>query len=190
MDNEHGPENAIRGGAAMKSPTGGAGDSDPFAQNGPRILRFRARREGQGDSTLRRYQATYSHSDGWSRFTIELDIAQNSLTLRRYPDDDYQEMLLDLAGRPPTIPRIPAPKNTVDSLGFDMEVIGFRMATVQREVTREGRSGDWTVVKAYLPGGADSFLLGTNEPLAAGEILIPRPESTRTVVLTLAKVFG
>jgi len=172
----------------MESPPGGG--FDPFAQAGPRSLRFRTQPEEKGDPSRRRYQAVYSHEDGWSRFKLALDLARHSLTFFRAPNEDYGPLLLDLAGRPPGIPRIPPPERRVDSLSFDIEVIGLKMASVQPRAGTGARSGEWSVVQAFVPGGSDSFLLGVNDRLAAGEIVIARPQSVRAVVLALATVFA
>jgi hypothetical protein len=173
----------------MESRAGNAGKYDPFGGGGARVLRFRAQPESGSKPSRRRYQAAYSHADGSSRFRVDIDLVQNELTFQRGADDDYRAMLLDLAGHPPGLSRIPAPRSRLDSLSLDMEVIGLKMAAVQPSLPAE-RSGGWLVVQAFVPGGTDSFLLGTNEGQAAGEIVIARPRSTRAVVLTLAKVFG
>lgn len=174
----------------MESRAGSAGGYDHFAQAGARVFRFRAQPEMGSEPSRRCYKAAYSHGDGSSRFRIDIDLARHELTFHRGAGDDYRAMLLDLAGHPPGVSRIPSPQSRVGSLGFDMGLIGLKMPAVQGALTAADRSGGWLVVQAFLPGGTDSFLLGTNEQQAAGEIVIPRPKSTRAVVLTLAKVFG
>lgn len=174
----------------MDSPSAGSKSFDPFAQAGPRTLRFRTQPESGSEPTRRRYQAIYSHQDGWSRFKVAVDLARNSLTLYRSPEQDYTALLLDLAGRPPGISRVPPPKARVEALSLDIEVIGLKMASVQPGAGAGAKGGEWAVVQAFVPGGSDSFLFGTNDRLAAGEFVIGRPQSVRAVILTLAKVFA
>lgn len=174
----------------MESRADDAGGYDHFAQAGARVFRFRAQPDIASKPSQRCYKAAYSHADGSSRFRIDIDLVRNELTFHRGTVDDYRAMLLDLAGHPPGVSRIPPPQSRVGSLGFDMELIGLKMPAVQPALTAADRSGGWLVVQAFLSGGTDSFLLGVNEQQAAGEIVIPRPKSTRAVVRTLAKVFG
>jgi hypothetical protein len=173
----------------MESRAGNAGEYDLFGGGGARVLRFRAQPEGGSKPSRRRYQAAYSHANGSSRFKIDVDLVHNELTFHRGSGDDYRAMLLDLAGHPPGLSRIPSPRSRLDSLSFDIEVIGLKLPAVQPAL-EANRAGGWLVVRAFVPSATDSFLLGTNEGQAAGEIVIARPKSTRAVVLTLAKVFG
>ena len=98
-------------------------------------------------------------------------------------------MLRELAGKPPeSLTPIPPPSRRIDSLTFDIEIIGLKMPRVGAGAV--GPAGDWLVVQAYLPRSTESFLLGVSNRLAAGEIIVSRPESGPTIVHVLTQVFG
>ena len=152
-------------------------------------IRFRAESEPGIDALSRRWQATYSHGQSWSHFTIAIDLSRHSCTIGRTPETDYSALLRELAGKPPdSLTPIPPPSRRIDSLTFDVEIIGLKMPRV-REGT-SGPSGDWLVVQAYLPGSTEGFLLGVSNRLGAGEIVVSRPESGQAVVHVLSQVFG
>jgi hypothetical protein len=151
--------------------------------------RFRTESEPGIDALNRRWQATYSHGQSWSHFSIAIDLSRHKCTLSRVPETDYSPLLKELAGKPPdSISPIPPPSRRVDSLTLDVEIIGLKMPRVREGSS--GPSGDWLVVQAYLPGSTESFLLGVSNRLGAGEIVVSRPESGPAVVDVLSQVFG
>ncbi|KPK80157.1 MAG: hypothetical protein AMS25_09920 [Gemmatimonas sp. SM23_52] len=157
----------------------------------PRPLRFRTEAEPSGDPLHRRWQAVYSYGEGWSRFHIVINLGRHVLTLQRLSDADYSAMLRALAGRPEgSLTPLPPPSIRVESLSFDLEVVGLKMARQNAGAFRADPSGDWLVVQAYLPRSVESFLLGVNDRLNAGELIIAKPESTPAVVRALSQVFG
>lgn len=152
-------------------------------------VRFRAESEPGLDSLSRRWQATYSHGQNWSRFGIAIDLSRHTCTITRTPETGYAALLRELAGKPAdSLTPIPPPSRRVDSLTFDMDIIGLKMPRVRAGAT--GPAGDWLVVQAYLPGSTESFLLGVSSRLAAGEIVVSRPEAGPAIVHTLSQVFG
>ncbi len=152
-------------------------------------VRFRTESEPGISALSRRWQATYSHGQSWSHFTIAIDLSRHSCTLSRTPETDYSAMLKELAGKPPdSLTPIPPPSRRVDSLTLDVEIIGLKMPRVRSGTS--GPSGDWLVVQAYLPGSTESFLLGVSNRLGAGEMVVPRPEAGPAVVHALSQVFG
>ncbi len=155
-------------------------------------VRFRTEREPGIDPMRRRWEATYAHRDGWSRFAIALDLAHNSCTLFRSPDGDYRAMLRELAGKQAdSLTPIPPPTRRLKLLTFDMEVIGLRMSRINSNAgSSGGDSGDWLVIQAFVPGGAQSFLLGINDRLQTGEIVTSTPDSGVAVFQALSQVFG
>ncbi len=66
----------------------------------------------------------------------------------------------------------------------------MRMSRINSGASLGGDAGDWLVVQAFVPGGAQSFLLGINDRLHAGEIVTSTPESGLAVFHTLSQVFG
>jgi hypothetical protein len=85
---------------------------------------------------------------------------------------------------------LPIPRNRVDSLTLDVEILGLKMTRVDAGAFKAGRAGDWLVVQAFLPRSAESFLLGLNDRMNAGEIVVAKPDSVPAVVDTLSQVFG
>jgi hypothetical protein len=140
----------------------------------------------------RRWQAIYAHGQGWARFRIAIDLGRQTCTLYRTPDSDYSAMLRELEGKSPdALTPIPKPAKKVDSLTFDVEVVGLKMPRVSPGATAAaGPAGDWLVVQAYLPGSTDHFLLGVSNRLGAGEFVVPKAESGPTVVHVLSQVFA
>ncbi len=154
-------------------------------------VRFRTEREPGIDPLRRRWGATYAHRDGWSRFTIALDLTRNSCTLFRSADADYRAMLRELAGKQAdSLTPIPPPARRLQLLTFDIEVVGLRVSRINSGVAQGGNSGDWLVVQAFVPGGAQSFLLGINDRLHTGEIVTSTPDSGLAVFQALSQVFG
>ncbi len=139
----------------------------------------------------RGWQGVYSFGEGWSCFDIRLDLDRMTLTLRRWPDAEYDAFLRKLAGRSDgsTTP-LPPPAGRVDARTFDIELIGLKMAKVNAGAIQRGPNGDWLVVQAFLPRSAESFLFGVNDSLQAGELVIPRPESVSAVVHAFNQLFG
>ncbi len=154
-------------------------------------VRFRTEREPGVDPMRRRWEATYAHRDGWSRFSIAVDLTRNSCTFFRSPDGDYTAMLRELAGKAAdSITPIPAPTRRLQLLTFDIEIVGLRMSRINSVAGPGGNSGDWLVVQAFVPGGAQSFLLGINDRLHTGEIVTSAPDSGVAVFHALSRVFG
>lgn len=154
-------------------------------------VRFRTEREPGIDPMRRRWEAIFAHRDGWSRFAIALDLTRNSCTLFRAPDGDYKAMLRELAGKAvDSVTPLPPPTRRLQLLTFDVEVIGMRMSRINSGASLGGDAGDWMVVQAFVPGGAQSFLLGINDRLHTGEIVTSTAESGIAVFQTLSQVFG
>ena len=157
----------------------------------PGLLRFRTESEPGGDPMRRRWQAVYSYGEGWARFQIAMNLGRNTLTLFRTLEADYTAMLRDLADKPMgSLTPIPPPSPKVESLSFDVELIGLKMTRVNAGAFQEGPAGEWLVVQAYVPRSAESFLVGVNDKLNAGEIVIPNIDSAPIVVHALMQVFG
>lgn len=154
-------------------------------------LRFRTETEMGLGALQRRWQATHSSGESWSRFKIQIDLNRHRCTLARMPETDYSALLRDLAGKTEeSLTPLPPPSRRVGSLTFDIDIIGLKMSQVGRRAATSGPAGDWLVVQAYLPGSSESFLLGISNRLSAGEIVIPKPESGRAVFQALSQVFG
>ena len=169
--------------------TGRAGAQPVAAPAVAGHVRFRAESEPGQNSLNRRWQATYSHGQDWSHFGIAIDLSRQTCTLSRTAETDYSSLLRELAGKPPeSLTPIPPPSRRIDSLTFDIEIIGLKMPRVGAGAV--GPAGDWLVVQAYLPRSTESFLLGVSNRLEAGEIIVSRPESGPTIVHVLTQVFG
>lgn len=169
----------------------GSTPAHPYAvRSVPAHLRFRTEAEPGGDPMRRRWRAVFSYGEGWSRFGIVVNLERGTLTLHRSLDADYSAMLRQLLGKPVTQTPLPLPKSKLESLTFDMEIVGYKLARINAGDFRPGRSGDWLVVQAFVPKSAESFLCGVNDRLNAGEIVIPRAESEPVVFRTLSQVFG
>ena len=157
----------------------------------PRPLRFRTEAQPSGDPLRRRWQAVYSYGEGWSRFYIVINLGRHVLTLQRLSDADYSAMLRALAGKPEgSLTPLPPPSTRVESLSFDIEIVGLKMTRQNAGAFRADASGDWLVVQAFVPRSVESFLLGVNDRLHAGELMMTKPESVPAVVRTLSQVFG
>jgi hypothetical protein len=164
----------------------------PFpVQAAPRPLRFRAQAEPGGDPMRRRWQAIFSYGEGWTRFQFVVNLNRSTLTFHRSLDVDYTPMLRVLAGKSgASLTPLPPPTTRVDSLTFDVEIVGLKMSRVDAGAFKAGPAGDWLVVQAFVPRGSESFLVGVNDRLAAAEIVITRPEAAASVVHALTQVFG
>jgi hypothetical protein len=155
-------------------------------------VRFRTESEPGIDNLNRRWQAIYAHGQGWARFRVVIDLSRHICTFYRVPESDYSALLRELAGKSPEgMTPIPPPSKRVDSLSFDMDIVGLKMPRVRPGgTTTTGPAGDWLVVQAYLPGSTQSFLFGVSNRLGAGEIVVPKAEWGPAVVHSLAQVFG
>ncbi|UCC74717.1 MAG: hypothetical protein JSV86_09255 [Gemmatimonadota bacterium] len=139
----------------------------------------------------RRWQAIYSYGEGWSRFQFVVNLSRNTLTFHRSLDADYTAMIRALAGRPPgSLTPLPVPTGKVESITLETEIVGLKMSRVDAGAFQAGPSGDWLVVQAFVPRSSESFLLGVNDRLNAGEIVIARPEAVPAVIHALSQVFG
>jgi hypothetical protein len=131
----------------------------------------------------------YSYGEGWSRFHIVVNLARGICTLHRSLDADYSAMLAQLAGRPAgSHTPLPLAVQKVESLTFEVDILGYKMSRVGTGTFQPG--GDWLVIKAFVPGSAQAFLVALSERLNAGELVIDRPESTPAVLHALTRVFG
>ena len=168
------------------------GQPQPFpVQAAPRPLRFRTEAEPGGDPMRRRWQAIYSYGEGWSRFQIVANLSRSTVTLHRSLDADYTAMLRALAGKANgSMTPLPPPTAKLESQTFETEIVGLKMTRVDAGAFQAGPAGDWLVMQAFVPRGAESFLLGVNDRLNAGEIIVARPESVPAVVQALLQVFG
>ena len=154
-------------------------------------VRFRTEREMGLGALQRRWLATHSWAEGLSRFKITVDLDHSRLTLARVPEADYSALLRDLAGKTHESPTpLPPPLRRVESLTFDIDIIGLKMSQVNTRAVASGPAGDWLVVQSYLPGSSESFLLGVSNRHSAGEIVIPKPESGPAIYQALSQVFG
>lgn len=156
----------------------------------PAHLRFRTEAEPGGDPMRRRWKAVFSYGEGWSRFSIVVNLERGTLTLHRSLEADYSPMLRQLVGRPSALTPLPLPKRKLESMTFDVEILGYKLARISAGEFQAGRSGDWLVVQAFVPNSAQSFLVGVNDRLNAGEVVIPRAESEPAVFHVLSQVFG
>lgn len=157
----------------------------------PSPLRFRTEAEPGGDPLRRRWQAVYSYGEGWSRFHVVVNLSRHQLTLHRLPDADYSAVLRALWGKPEgSQTPLPPPSRRVESLSFDIDIIGLKMSRQSAGSFRAGPEGDWLVVQAYVPRSVEWFLLGVNDRLNAGELVITKSEAVPAVVQALSQVFG
>lgn len=170
----------------------GSGETNPVGSHLTAChVRFRTETEMGLGALQRRWQATHSSGDSWSKFKIQIDLNRHRCTLARMRETDYSALLRDLAGKgDESLTPLPPPPRRVESLTFDIDIIGLKMSHVKPRAVTSGPAGDWLVVQAYLPGSSESFLLGISNRLSAGEIVIPKPESGRAVVQALSQVFG
>ncbi|MGD8698829.1 MAG: hypothetical protein PVJ43_06035 [Gemmatimonadales bacterium] len=154
-------------------------------------VRFRTEREMGLGALQRRWLATHSWVDGQARFKITIDLDHGRLTLARTPEADYSALLEDLAGKDhESLTPLPPPSRRVESLTFDIDIIGLKMSRVNTRELAGGPAGDWLVVQAYLPGSSESFLLGVSNRLSAGEIVVPKAASGPSIIQALSEVFG
>lgn len=168
----------------------------------PRPFRFRTDRDPRGtDQTRRRWQARYSHSGGWSLFEIAIDLEGVTCTFLRVGGADYRPLLLDLAqtliGEAVALPELPEP---AARLSLDANLVGLKMLRATASAAEAGAAptgpyrpdpnGDWLVVRAYVPDGTESFLLGVSDRVGTGEIVTPDTGSGEAVVRTLSRVFA
>lgn len=172
-----------------------AGSIDPDSgsragsSGGP--VRFRTEPQPSLDSSERIWQGVYSYADGQARFRITIDVTLNRFTLQRSQGSDYKAMLRQLVGKAASHAlQAAASGSRVEHLNFDIEIIGVKLTRVGAGVFEPGPGGDWFVVQAFVPGGSDSFLLGVNDHMAAGEFFVPRPESTGAVARELGKLLA
>ncbi len=156
----------------------------------PTHLRFRTEARPGGDPMRRCWEAIFSYGEGWARFDVVVNLSRATLTLHRSLDADYSAMLRQLLGKTNSLTPIPRSPRKVESMTFDIEILGYKMSRQGAGEFQPGRSGDWLVVQAFLPGSADSFLFSVNDRLNAGEIAIQNARSMPTVANTLMMVFG
>lgn len=172
-----------------REPGVGPATSESYAVRAePTHLRFRTEAKPGGDPMRRRWEAIYSYGEGWARFDVVVNLTRSTLTLHRSLDADYSPMLRQLAG--PAGSSTPLPGRKVESMTFDVEILGYKMSRMSAGEFQVGRSGEWLVVQAFVPGSADSFLFGVNDRLNAGEIAVQSPRSMPAVLSTLSSVFG
>ena len=136
----------------------------------------------------RRWQAVFSHGEGWARFHFVINLDRHTLTFHRALDVDYTALLQMLAAG--SEQALTPPTARLESLSFEAEIVGLKMSRVDAGAFRAGPEGDWLVVQAFLPGSSESFLVGVNDRLKAGEIVITRPAAVAPVVHALTQVFG
>jgi hypothetical protein len=136
------------------------------------------------------WEAIYSYGEGWSRFDVVVNLNRATLTLHRSLDAEYSAMLRQLAGNANSYTPLPVPARKVESMTFDVEILGYKMSRLNAGEFRPGRSGEWLVVQAFVPGSADSFLFSVNDRLNAGEIALQNPRSMPAVMNALVSVFG
>ncbi|NIR44296.1 MAG: hypothetical protein GWN99_00035 [Gemmatimonadetes bacterium] len=136
------------------------------------------------------WEAIFSYGEGWARFDVVVNLNRGTLTLHRSLDADYSPMLRQLLGKSNSLTPIPQSSRKVESMTFDVEILGYKMSRQGAGEFRPGRSGDWLVVQSFLPGSADSFLFSVNDRLNAGELTIQNERSLPTVISTLMLVFG
>ena len=156
----------------------------------PSSLRFRTEAEPGGDPMRRRWQAVYSYGEGWARFHMVVNLTRGTLTLHRSLEANYSPMLRQLMGRANSLTPLPLPTPKIESMTFDVEILGYKMTRVNAGDFQLGPSGDWLVVQAFVPGSAESFLVGVNDRLNTGEIVIRKEESAPAVLHVLSQVFG
>lgn len=122
-------------------------------------------------------------------------------TFLRVGGADYRPLLLDLArtlvGDPAALPDLPEP---AARLSLDANLVGLKMLRATGSVIgaeaaptgpyRPDPNGDWLVVRAYVPDGRESFLLGVSDRVGTGEIMTPDPGSGEAVVRALSRVFA
>ncbi len=168
----------------------GSTDAQPSVRTAPSHLRFRTEMEPSGDPMRRRWQAVYSYGEGWARFTMAVNLNRGTLTLHRTQDADYAPMLRQLMGKPSSVTPIPPATPKVESMSFDIEILGYKMTRINAGDFQAGGLGDWLVVQAYVPRSAESFVLGVNDRLNAGEIVIKRTQSVPAVLHVLSQIFG
>lgn len=168
-----------------------SGPSEDSTQEEPHHVRFRAQRDLGGPTARRSWDATYAHEDGWARFKVVVDMTDHTVAFIRSADDKYGPMLRALAGkrpgaRPPAVP----PSQRHESLTFDMEVVGTRMARLSAGVFNPSLAGDWFVIQVFLPRSAESFIMAFNDMTATGELAILPGRSVSAVLHALAAVFS
>ncbi len=169
---------------------GSSSAQQPSVRTAPSHLRFRTEIEPSGDPMRRRWQAVYSYGEGWARFQVVANLNRGTLTLHRSPDADYSPMLRQLMGKPNSVTPLPPATPKVESMAFDIEIFGYKMTRINAGDFQAGGLGDWLVVQAYVPRSAESFLIGVNDRLNTGEIVIQRAQSVPAVLHALSQVFG
>jgi hypothetical protein len=164
-----------------------------------RTFRFRTDPDPRGtDLTRRRWQARYSHDEGWAPFEISLDMDAGECTVGRVQGTDYSALRKDLArallGVEPPTPGSVEPAPTVT---LPIRLVGPKMSRSAAPGSpspasgpfRSQPSGDWLVVEIMSPDGEGLFFLGVNDRLGAGEIATTRPESVPAVLEALGPAF-
>ncbi len=167
--------------------------SDPSSSAGPTAparVRFRVQSQPGRTETQRRWQAAYAVGEEWRGFGISIDLGRGTCTFYRTAGQPLAALLQELSEQAAAAAPLSTPSRRLESLQLDAAVVGLRMPKVETVADRAGGAGDWLVVQVYLPGSAQSFLLGLNSSQGAGEIAVPTPDVLPAVVHTLAEVLG
>lgn len=162
----------------------------PSVRTTPSHLRFRTEIDPSADPMRRRWQAVYSYGEGWARFNIAVNLNRGTLALHRTQDADYAPMLRQLMGKPNSVTPIPPANPKVESMSFDIDILGYKMTRITAGEFQAAGLGDWLVVQAYVPRSAESFVMGVNDRMNTGEIVIPRTQSVPAVLHVLSQIFG
>lgn len=166
-------------------------------------FRFRTDRDPRGtDQMHRHWQARYSHRGGWCQFEVAIDLERETCSFYRVGGTNYEPLLYDLArsllGDRVTLPDAPEPAARVT---LDASLVGLRMGRATAGLGtpadpagvgpfRPDPNGDWLVVRAFVPRGQESFLLGVSDRVGSGEIVITQPGSGVAVLRALYPAFG
>lgn len=173
------------------------------AEHDFKAFRFRSDRDPRAtDQAHRRWQARYSHPGGWATFDLSVDLAGGACTFHRVKGTDYSALLADLTrslmGPGARLPRTSEP---VERIALETTVVGLKMARGTGSVRdlggdsahagpfRADPSGEWLVVRAFVPDGSESFLLAVSDRLGAAEIVVPSTEAGAAALRTLGPVF-
>ena len=165
-----------------------------------RTFRFRTDPDPRAtDLTHRRWQARYAHDAGWAPFDLALDMDTAECTFSRVRGTDYSAVRKDLArslfGAEPPAPGSAEPAPAV---ALPIRLVGPKMSRSAAPGApspasgpfRSKPAGDWFVVEVLAAERGGSFLLGVNDRLGAGEIVVTRPETVPAVLKALGPVFA
>ena len=177
--------------------------ADASVADMPDPLVFQITETTAATDSLRVFRAVYEQRGTRAEFLIEFRTAEPSDdfpfaisigTIRRVPSSNASALLADLATALEAS-EIPASRERVDSLPFEIGLMGTRLSRGPAEsgmlYAGEFASdppGEWIVGKLFLADGEGEVFLALNPTIGRGEFIAKDPEYGNIVVRELARV--